>query len=259
MSQIIPTAEPFFFPASSHKTGCLLIHGLTGTPKEMRGLGEFLSRNGYPTLGVRLAGHATRPRDLIRSRRADWLASVEDGAAMLRDSVEKIILVGLSMGGVLALLSSTRLEGVAGVAALATIHSLPDDPRRPYVNFLSLFLPYVDKTKLPPGSGWFDRAAWKDHISYPRNVLRSLGELEKLLVEMRAALPDVRVPVLLIHSQNDTYVVPENLERIYAALGTADKEKIYLNGSGHVITRDAAREQVFHAVLEFVRRVEAQG
>jgi esterase/lipase len=49
------------------------------------------------------------------------------------------------------------------------------------------------------------------------------------------------------------------LERIYAALGTADKEKLYLSGSGHVITRDAAREQVFHAVLEFVRRVEAQG
>jgi esterase/lipase len=63
--------------------------------------------------------------------------------------------------------------------------------------------------------------------------------------------------VLLIHSRNDTYVLPENMEHIYADLGTSDKTKLYVTESGHVLTRDAAREQVFAAASAFIRRVEA--
>ena len=67
MKQIIPTAEPFFLPGQPGKPGCLLIHGFTGAPKEMRWMGEYLSREaGFPCLGVRLAGHATQPADMIR-------------------------------------------------------------------------------------------------------------------------------------------------------------------------------------------------
>jgi carboxylesterase len=73
---------------------------------------------------------------------------------------------------------------------------------------------------------------------------------------MRAALPAVRVPVLLIHSRDDNYVLPENLEWIDAALANASvKEKLYITGSGHVVTRDAAREQVFQSVVEFIQRM----
>jgi carboxylesterase len=256
MNRIIQTAEPFFFPAASRQTGCLLIHGFTGTPKEMRGMGEYLSRNGYPSLGVRLEGHATVPADMIRTRYPDWLASVEDGYALLRGSVERVIVIGLSMGGALSLLAASRLN-TPGVIAISTPYALPQDLRLRYASLLSWFWPYADKTKLPAGSGWFDAEAWKDHVSYPKNPVRSLSELDRLLAEMRAALPNLRTPVLLIHSRDDTYVFPENMERIYAALGSEDKEKIYVTGSGHVATRDAARGQIFEAALNFVRRIEA--
>ena len=74
---------------------------------------------------------------------------------------------------------------------------------------------------------------------------------------MRASLPDVRVPVLLIHSRNDKYVLPENMELIYAALvNVQDKTKLYVTESGHVVTRDAARTQAFKAAGEFICRVE---
>jgi carboxylesterase len=78
-----------------------------------------------------------------------------------------------------------------------------------------------------------------------------------LLGEMRAALPKVNVPVLLIHSKNDKYVLPENMEHIYADLGTSDKTKLYVTEAGHVVTRDAARNQVFEAACAFIRRIEA--
>ncbi len=268
MSQIIPTAEPFFFPGNATSTleervqarsvGCLLIHGFTGAPKEMRWMGEYLAGKGYSVLGVRLTGHATRPEDMIRSRWTDWIASVEDGYHLLRGAADRIYLVGLSMGAVLSLLMSTRLE-TKGVVAISTPYNLPDDWRLRFINWLSRLQPYLPKSKEPSSEGWFDKEAWKNHVSYSSNPVRSIGELNKLLAEMRDALPKVRVPVLLVHSKADTYVPPESLEHVYAALVNApDKTKLYVTGSGHVVTRDAARDQVFQAAYEFIRRVESR-
>ncbi len=256
MTQIITTAEPFLLPGS--KTGCLLIHGFTGAPKEMRWMGDYLSQQGYSVLGIRLAGHATRPEDMIRSRWTDWTASVEDGYHLLRGLADHIYLIGLSMGGVLALLMSTRLNA-RGVVAISTPHQLADDWRLNYLEFLSILQTYMPKSKGPPGSGWVDQEARQEHISYPQNPVRSIAELRKLTAEMRASLHDVKAPVLLIHSRDDRYVLPENVEFIYRELiHVEDKTKLYLAGSGHVVTRDAARFQAFQAVAEFIHRLESE-
>src|SRR5215203_899533 len=196
MTQIIPTAEPFLFVGVPSKPACLLIHGFTGTPKEMRWMGEFLNQQGYTCLGVRLVGHATDPEDMIRSNWTDWTASVEDGYHLLRGLTDNVFLMGLSMGGVLALLMSTRLD-VKGVVAMSTPYKLPDDPRLRHIDWISKIVSYMPKSSEGPGSSWLDKEAWKDHISYPQNPVRSIGQLNKLLGEMRSALPDVRVPVLL--------------------------------------------------------------
>lgn len=257
MTQIIPTAEPFLFLGDPSKPACLLIHGFTGAPKEMRWMGEFLNQQGYTCLGVRLAGHATQPDDMIRSNWTDWTASVEDGYQLLRCITDNIFFVGLSMGGILSLLMSTRLR-VKGVVAMSTPYKLPDDPRLRHIDWIAKMIPYMPKSNEEPGSSWFDKEAWKDHISYPQNPVRSIGQLNQLLGVLRAALPEVRVPVLLIHSQDDHYVLPENIELIFAdLLNTTDKTKLYITESGHVIPRDAARQQAFQYALEFIQRIES--
>lgn len=254
MNQILPTAEPFFFPGAA-ETGILLIHGFTGTPKEMRWMGEFLNReHGFPCLGVRLAGHATRVEDMIRSNYTDWLASVEDGYALLSGAARRIVLAGLSMGGVLALTVAAHLP-TAGVIAMATPYDLPRDWRLNHTEWLSKFQPYLPKSSEPPDAGWFDKEAWKDHVSYPHNPVRSIGEFKKLLDAMRAALPAVTAPALLIYSSDDHYLPlgsEASMNFIYDQLGSQRKEKLLLAGSGHVLTRDAQRETVFRAAARFV-------
>lgn len=258
MTQIIRTAEPFLFVGDTSKPACLLIHGFTGTPKEMRWLGEHLHRQGYTCLGIRLAGHATQPEAMIRSRWTDWVASVEDGYNLLRGISDAIFLIGLSMGGDLSLLMSTQLR-VKGVIALSTPARLPTDYPVWLMELLSRFIKFRPKSKDPPGSGWFDPAAYRDHIAYPENPVRSAAELKKLLLQMNAALPKVTVPVLLMHSRDERYVLPDNIELIYRGLvHTPDKTRLYVTGSGHVLPRDASREQVFQAALEFIQRVSAQ-
>ena len=260
-TQTIQTAEPFFLPGN--RTGILLIHGFTGTPKEMRWMGESLNREfGFTCLGVRLAGHATRPKDMIRSRWTDWTASVEDGYNLLGGTVDNMYLVGLSMGGALSLLMSAKFtQRVKGVVAMSAPYEIPNEHPAWQIQLYSYFKTYIEKNKGEPGTGWFDKEAYKGHISYPLNPIRSAAELKILLEKMRAALSKVTVPVLLIHSKDDAYVLPENMEHIYAglvALHASDKTKLYVTGSGHVVTRDAARHQVFKAAGEFIHRVESQ-
>jgi carboxylesterase len=260
MAQIIPTAEPFLLVGDASKPACLLIHGFTGTPKEMRLMGEYLHRQGYTCLGIRLTGHATRPEDMIRSRWTDWTASVEDGYNLLCGLTDTVFLAGLSMGGSLALLMSTRLAPrVKGVIAMSTPSSLPTDYPIWLIQLVSRFLKYSPKTKEPPGSGWFDKAAYQEHTTYPENPVRSAAELKKLILAMWEALPEVSVPVLLIHSRDERYVLHENMERIYGRLVNApDKTKLSITGSGHVLPRDASRAQVFQSAVEFIQRVNSQ-
>jgi carboxylesterase len=256
MSQIIPTAEPFLFLGEPSKPACLLIHGFTGTPKEMRWMGEYLHRQGYTCLGVRLAGHATQPEAMIRSRWTDWVASVEDAYHLLCAVTNDIFLIGLSMGGVLALLTASYLD-VRGIVAMSTPSRLPADYPIWLMSLVSLVMPFRVKSNEPPGSGWFDQAAYQDHIAYDRNPVRSAAELKKLILAMQVALPKVRVPVLLMHSQDETYVLPDNMEYIYERLVNAsDKTKLYITGSGHVLPRDASREQVFQSALKFIQRID---
>ncbi|MCB0119716.1 MAG: alpha/beta fold hydrolase [Anaerolineales bacterium] len=256
-TQIIPTTEPFLLPGN--RTGILLVHGFTGAPKEMRWMGDYLNEQGYTCLGIRLAGHGTTPEDMIRSRWTDWTASVEDGYNLLRGMTDRIFLVGLSMGGVLSLLMSTRLD-VAGVVAMSTPYALPKDEKDyspEYIELYSRFVKFLPKSAEVPGESWFDKEAFKSHISYPQNPIRSIAEMKRLILATREALPQVTKPVLLIHSKNDKYVLPENVERLYDGLVNAkDKTKAYVVEAGHVVTRDAARHQVFELARDFIRRVE---
>lgn len=245
---IIPSAEPFFFPGGD--IGCLLVHGFTGTPKEMRSMGKYLNVQGYTVLGIRLAGHATSMEDMRRTRWQDWLKSVHDGYHLITGTSREVVLAGLSMGGSLSLLAASQLT-CSGVIAMSAPYALPKDPRRPFLKWLHWVYPRIEKGE----PDWHDPSVEDDHISYPTYPTRSIYELEQLLAEMRAALPAVTVPALLIHSRGDRGVDPSNMSNIHARLGSEEKEMLWIDNSGHVITRDAEKERVFQAADAFIGRV----
>jgi carboxylesterase len=249
---IIPTAEPFYFPGN--RIGCLLVHGFTGAPKEMRWMGEYLGEQGYTVMGIRLAGHATRIEDMMRMQWQDWLTSVEDGYCLLQGCVDQVFLIGLSMGGILSLLFASE-HSVAGVVAMSTPYALPDDPRLPFLNILSGLMPEVKKG----ASDWHNKEAGIDHVEYPNFPTRGLIQLRSLLSELRSALPLVRVPVLIIHSKQDGSVAPHQAEQILAALGSHDKQIFWVENSGHVIPREPDRHLAFTKADEFIRRIHSSG
>lgn len=245
---IIPTAEPFIFPGN--KIGCLLIHGFTGAPKEMRWMGEYLSARGYSVLGVRLAGHAIDPTDMQRMKWRDWFASVEDGYFMLKGMADKVFVMGLSMGGILSLLFAAH-QPVTGVVVMSVPYDLPNDLRLRFAKLLAGIVPKVEKEP----ADWHNLEAAKDHVEYPYIPTKGIIQLQDLLSEMRAALPKITTPVLLIHSRQDESVAAENAELIFARLGSHDKQLFWVENSGHVIPREPDRHLAFKASDEFIQRV----
>jgi carboxylesterase len=254
MNLVMSGAEPFLFPGGP--VGCLLIHGFTGTPKEMRSLGEHLAGVGYSVLGIRLTGHATRTEDILRARWRDWLADVEDGFTLLSGTCDRVVVMGLSMGGILALTFAAG-RPVSGVVAMSTPYTLPSRLGRilrPIAPVLSLVWPYVRKGK----PDWHDPEVGRDHLDYPVNPTRAAAELDDLLAEMRRRLPSVTAPCLLMASRGDATVTPDHLQAIRDHLGSRDLDVVWVEDSGHVITRDRERGRVFAAAASFVRRVAGE-
>ena len=119
---------------------------------------------------------------------------------------------------------------------------------------ISIFQPFMPKGP----SNWYDPQAFEQHAAYPVDPTRAYLEVLGLLAEMRAGLPRVTAPALLIYSKNDETVTAEekHMEQIYAALGSQDKHSLWVKNSSHVITEDAARQEVFQAVAHFVARLD---
>ena len=120
---VVPEAQPFYLPAG--RTGCLLLHGFSANPEEMRWLGDYLSSQGHAVFGVRLAGHGTDPHDLERTRWTDWLIDVEEGLGILGATTERVVVVGQSMGGMIALTAAARYP-VDAIVAISTPYQIFD-------------------------------------------------------------------------------------------------------------------------------------
>lgn len=216
-------------------------------------MGEYLAEKGFTVLGIRLSGHATSPEDMRRSHWRDWIASVEDGVTLLRDTCRHVYTIGLSMGGALSLIAASRYP-VDGAVAISTPYDMPPDWRLPFIKPLSIIIRNVSKGQ----PDWQNPEAAKDHAEYPYYPSAAILQLKALLVEMRSGLAGIRVPIMLVHSKMDKSIDPSNLARIYASLGTNDKSRLLVEHSGHVIVREPDRELVFKATVDFIRRVNKQ-
>ena len=131
----------FLWPAG--RSGVLLIHGLTGTPTEMRFVARGLHEAGFTVRAVQLAGHCGSADDLVATGWRDWYRSVDAAATELRQQVDHLFVAGLSMGALLALkLAIDRPDEVDGVGLYGTTFRY-DGWSIPKVARLSFLLPLV--------------------------------------------------------------------------------------------------------------------
>jgi carboxylesterase len=252
-----PAAQPFYLPGGD--TGCLLLHGLTGTPQEMRFLGERLHAQGYSVRGVRLAGHGTSLDDLARCRWEDWYASARRGLTALPPAP---VVVGLSMGALLALkLAADEPAAVRAVAVLSPALVVSN----PWLYRLAPLFPLLLALTRP---GRLAVRKWARDIadpeaqaaspSYTRIPLRALQELVRLQRVVRGQLARVHQPALVLYALHDHTCSAENVRLLERGLG-GPVRTLPLARSQHVISVGFDKERVAAAVGAFVAAVAAPG
>ena len=242
--------RPFALGPTSSDTGCLLVHGFTGSPVEVRPLGEHLARAGYRAVGVQLPGHGSTVGALKGVTRAHWLAAVQDGRGWLLETCENVVTIGLSMGALLVTIDAAR-HPPAGLVLLAPAFRIanPLIALAPLLGWLPGSLPE------PEGSGLVAADGWKRLWHYERRPFHTARQLAALSSEAWKALPEVSCPALVVQGALDQSLRPEGAREAYERLETQDKRLVWLEGSGHIVTADVEAERVFEEVEGFVSQV----
>ena len=250
----------FFFPGGG--VSALLIHGLTGTPYEMRYLGEQLAARGVRVRGVKLAGHAGTPEELGEASYDHWYESVVNGFEELRQHDEPVVVVGLSMGAVLAArLTADQGEAIAGVTLLAPAFFLPRSTTAALKGLRAVLGSFVDLIYLynPSYSGIHDMAARSVHPTLRLMALSAPLKLLDLSTLVRPMLPRITQPALVIHARRDqTCPMRRNVDYVMKHLGSVEKRAVHLEESYHVITVDTEKERVVDEVAGFVERFRVE-
>lgn len=241
-------AGPFELPGEG-RAAALCLHGLTGTPYEVRPLGLALSAAGIAAVGPALPGHNETPERLAGVSHDEWLEAARGALRELRAVHERVFVVGLSMGGLVALV----LAADERVDAAAVI-GVPLRLRAPGVRLVPLLKRLVRFVRKSGGSDINDPDARARHPSYDRMPLAAIHELVRLQRRVRAALPRVQVPLLVAHGARDRTAHPDDAREILARVASREREHLVLDASGHVVPVDRDGPRLAAAVVAFFRR-----
>jgi carboxylesterase len=242
---VLPGAEPF--TSEGGPVGALLCHGFTGTPQSLRPWAEHLAAGGLTVSLPRLPGHGTTWQEMNLTGWEDWYAEVDRALTVLRQRCEQVFVMGLSMGGTLAIrLAEQRGADVTGLV-LVNPSLLTKRPDRFALPLLRLLVPSWS----PIGSDI--KKPGVTELAYERLPMKAAYSLSKLWLATRTDLDKVTQPILVFRSAEDHVVEPDSCVLLKDKVSSTDVREVVLEDSYHVATLDNDAPTIFAGSLEFVR------
>ena len=239
-------AEPY--AAAGGPGGVLVLHGFTGNPSSMRTLAEALAREGWAVELPLLPGHGTTVEDMMTTRWEDWTGAALDSYDTLAASHERVLVVGLSMGGGLAAYVATQ-RSVAGCVFINPLVKAPEAELVAGIDeLLASGLDSVDAI------GSDVKKEGVSESSYAATPLVCAQSLFAGVARLYDDLALIRAPSLLLQSREDHVVSADNGEDLFERV-SGPIERIWLDNSYHVATLDNDRELVESEVVTFAHRV----
>jgi len=249
----------FYLPGSEEK-GVLLVHGLTGTPSEMRFVGKHLNKMGFTVYAPTLAGHCLDEEALLKTTYEDWLESLRQALYYFKTKVSTVSAAGICVGGALALHLAHQEKGqIDRVAIYAPAldyngwnQSLWSPWARRFKDVL-IHIPAIKNMQFQERHpfGIKDGRVRKFVAENPDNLegalpyfpAQALYQNYRLNDALKKELPEIRIPTLLIHAKDDDVSHPRNSHYIKKRHGGLC-ELVLLEDSYHMIHVDRERRKV---------------
>ena len=268
---IIEGAAGLVRPASGRRA-VLILHGFGDTPQTVRYLADHLSGLGFTVHAPLLPGHGRTLAEFGSFGADAWLSAAERDLDALRESFEFVGLVGVSMGGALAVILAGRPDTRMPGAPPNSLAANQGGRRGP--DALVLLAPYLSmrpRARRLATLHWMispfvrylpsrEEASIRDSLERGRNrgfgtvTPGLLAELRRVVERAQRALPVVGQPTLVIQSPDDNRIDSAAATRTFELLGSTEKRFIWTEGGGHVITVDTGRERVLSLTGEWLLR-----
>jgi carboxylesterase len=239
-------ARPFDL-AGSTDVGLLVIHGFTSTPGSMIGVAEGLHKaGGWTAVGPLLPAHGTVWTDLNTVSWKDWEATVEAAYQSLAKRTKKVVVIGLSLGGALALNLATQHPEIAGVIAVNHLIFFGDFrvPLAPILRKLLAGVPAIAGDIKAPGV---------TEPAYTMTPTGGVDECRKLVKQLKPKIPSLGMPMLIFKSKEDHVVPLKSATWTLDTVASTKKELIWLEDSYHVATMDSDLGRIVEESSRFIR------
>jgi carboxylesterase len=251
--------------------GVLMLHGFLGSPISSRPLAQYLANQGISVHCPLLPGHGQLPNKLVGVTGRDWLAEAEEGLVTLRQKCDQIFIMGHSMGNVLGAHLALRSNDILGMIMLAPASEVPDKRLR-HLRWLKYVLPWFYPLwmkslhplvherlhEFDPTLDLDDPAVQERLPEMTRLPTATIDEMRQMVESGRPLWPQLDLPVIIFQGKQDIAVDERTTEALLELLPNADKQLYLFDEGGHELMRpfDPAHEQVWTAVLDFIRRHE---
>lgn len=228
--------------------GVLLLHGYTSALDAVSGIVPKFESEAIDYKMPTLRGHGTKYQDLRNVQAVDWLQDAQKSYEQLLQTHPKVLVIGLSMGGLLALnLAAQNPETCLGIVTWAAALTL----KNPAAHFAGIIKHFV---KFWPGQESFnDPECRKNNKNYSHFSTDSFNSLYLFAQETRSILPQVRAPLCVIHSKKDQVVKPKSAETIFKNVHSPYRELHLLAHSGHELGQDLQCNEVFEITMQFIQ------
>ncbi|MDP1845899.1 MAG: alpha/beta fold hydrolase [Candidatus Moranbacteria bacterium] len=242
-------SEPFFMNGNNG-IGILLFHGWSSPPDEFLSLAKYLNSFGYTVSAPLLAGHGTKPEDLLGVTWQEWMQDSQKYLGDLKKQTPRIFVGGISMGGNLAMLLAED-ENVAGVITMgASVKFHFQVLVKIGLFFMGLTKTYRKKY-YPP---WVRKKMGK-HDVYPYYPVKSAKEVVKLAEYTQNNLSKIRKPILIMQSTTDHLVSHKSPKMIYDGVNSEVKNIFWAEKAYHVFINGEGKEKAFEKIREFISRI----
>ena len=225
--------------------GVLVLHGFTSHISCVDPIRPLLDERELPYRFPLLRGHGTRPEDLAGATAAQWYEDAEDALLDLLGECKKVVVIGHSMGGAVALdLAARHGDQLAGVIPVAPALCFAD-PMTALSPLLSRLVGFW-----PSPNAYHDPECAKKNRNYERFPTDAFASLHRYATDVTNVLSFVKVPTIVIHARKDQVVAPRSADVVAEKVDTKDCEVVWFEKSGHEMFLDMEGDAVVAAVGE---------